>query len=308
MNEIVSICIPTYKQPELLDRCLQSISNQTYKQFDVYITDDTPDNSIKEVVDRYTGKMNVSYQRNKSPLGSPANWNEVLSKATGRYILLLHHDDAFSTKESLFNFVQPFFKDDTVDFVFARNPSLVKLARGKSLPGEFFKKYYHDPDLLLTGNLIGAPSNMMIKMAALEMYNINYKWIVDIEYYIRLFRKKKKYFYIDDALIDIGIHEGQITNDCINNNDVLLYEYLDYAITNDLKPSSIRLYDFYWRLIRNTKAFSFSQLASLGLFTDKLPLFIKHIITFQRKIPFFLLRSGVISKILMFLNKFLAGK
>jgi glycosyltransferase involved in cell wall biosynthesis len=308
MNDLVSICIPTYKQPELLELCLQSILVQTHQQFDVHITDDTPNDSVKAVVDRYSNKMNVSYQKNKKPLGSPANWNEALSKATGRYILLLHHDDAFSSKESLCKFVQPFIKDETVEFVFGRNQALEEKTKGNPLSGNFFKKYYRDPELLLTGNLIGAPSNVMVKLSALEMYNINYKWIVDIEYYIRLFRKKNKYRYIDDVLINIGIHEGQVTNDCINNNDVLLYEYLHYAISNELKANSIKLYDFYWRLIRNTKAFSFNQLASLGLSTEKFPKFIRNMIVFQRKMPFFLLRLGVISKMLMSSSYLLGGK
>ena len=42
----VSICIPCYKQTVFLKRTLDSITTQSYEDFEVIVTDDTPDYSI----------------------------------------------------------------------------------------------------------------------------------------------------------------------------------------------------------------------------------------------------------------------
>ena len=48
MNELISIIIPTYNQCEFLERCLKSISEQTYKNFEIIVIDNSStDNTIK---------------------------------------------------------------------------------------------------------------------------------------------------------------------------------------------------------------------------------------------------------------------
>jgi glycosyltransferase involved in cell wall biosynthesis len=71
----VSVCIPAYKQKELLARCLDSLLLQGFKDFEVIITDDTPDDSIADFVKGFKSDFPLHYYRNVIPLGSPANWN-----------------------------------------------------------------------------------------------------------------------------------------------------------------------------------------------------------------------------------------
>jgi glycosyltransferase involved in cell wall biosynthesis len=302
MSPLISICIPAYRQPALLERCLASIAMQTYKQVEVLISDDTPGNAVKIVVDRFTQQLPLQYTHNDKPLGTPANWNAALQMAKGDYLLLLHHDDAFSTPESLSLFLAPFQNDSTVDFVFGRNPTIQQLSAGKHFSPRLFLDYYADPECLITGNTIGAPSNVMLKAATLEQYNENYKWIVDIEMYVRLFRKKRKFFYVDKELISIGIHEGQVSNECVDNNDVLLFENISFAMDRQFKIRTWKLYDFYWRLLRNAGVRSVAQLTKLNLAEKDIPAFIRHMIRFQRKVPAPLLQQGLVSKLLMGVN------
>jgi glycosyltransferase involved in cell wall biosynthesis len=299
MNPLVSICIPAYRQPELLERCLTSVLAQTYKRVEVLITDDSPEEDVKIVVECFRGKLNITYVKNTKPLGSPANWNEALQLAKGEYIMLLHHDDAFASEKSLAVFLSPFRQDPTPDFVFARNPTVERLSDGKPFDASFFFKFYRSPDLLLAGNVIGAPSNVLLKASAVEWYNTKYKWIVDIEFYIRLFRKRRRFFYIDQKLIDIGIHSGQVSNDCADNHTVLLYENISYAAENNLQIINGRLYDFYWRLLRNAGTRRLSQLTETGLQEAGIPSFIRQMVSVQQKFPPGVLRNGFASKALM---------
>src|SRR5687768_8351704 len=128
MNHLVSICIPAYQQPALLERCLRSITSQTYKDVEILISDDTPNDSVKIIVDKFAKDLNISYRHNLRPLGSPSNWNAALEKAKGQYVMLLHHDDLFANEYSLAKFVTPFEKDSSVEFVFGRSPSIETLS------------------------------------------------------------------------------------------------------------------------------------------------------------------------------------
>jgi glycosyltransferase involved in cell wall biosynthesis len=47
MKKLVSICIPTYKQTEYLKKCLESILAQDFKDYELIISDDTPDDTIE---------------------------------------------------------------------------------------------------------------------------------------------------------------------------------------------------------------------------------------------------------------------
>nr|MCR4832765.1 glycosyltransferase [Butyrivibrio sp.] len=50
MSEVkVSICVPTYNNPEDVSRLLQSIARQTYKDYEVCISDDSTDDKIEKI-------------------------------------------------------------------------------------------------------------------------------------------------------------------------------------------------------------------------------------------------------------------
>ncbi|MTE24973.1 glycosyltransferase, partial [Microbacterium sp. ZXX196] len=43
---LISICIPAYKNPKLLKRCLNTVLEQTYSNIEVIITDDSPNEDV----------------------------------------------------------------------------------------------------------------------------------------------------------------------------------------------------------------------------------------------------------------------
>jgi glycosyltransferase involved in cell wall biosynthesis len=47
---LISICIPAYKRIEFLQRLFDSIAIQTYKGYEVIITDDSPDEVVATFV------------------------------------------------------------------------------------------------------------------------------------------------------------------------------------------------------------------------------------------------------------------
>ncbi|HNX52445.1 MAG TPA: glycosyltransferase [Pontiellaceae bacterium] len=91
-NPLVSICIPTYQRPELLERAIQSCLAQTYPHFEILITDNSPDNASAEIVSRLNDPR-IRYRKNETNLGPYGNINRVAALATGAYIKFLMDDD-----------------------------------------------------------------------------------------------------------------------------------------------------------------------------------------------------------------------
>ena len=70
-NVNISICIPAYKRTHFLKRLLQSIELQTYKDFEVIISDDSDDDSVSQLLTAFEGKFPIQYFKNEKSLGTP---------------------------------------------------------------------------------------------------------------------------------------------------------------------------------------------------------------------------------------------
>lgn len=104
-NPKISIIVPVYKVEKYLDRCIESIVNQTYKSLEIILVDDgSPDNCPK-MCDEWAkkdGRIKVIHKEN----GGVANArNYALKRATGDYIGFVDGDDyiEFDLFETLIN-------------------------------------------------------------------------------------------------------------------------------------------------------------------------------------------------------------
>ena len=96
VTPLVSVCIPTYNQPFFLAMAIQSVMNQTYKNIELIIGDDSTNEDTKKTMDYYLERYdNIKYFYHGGPLGGKGSKNTVfiLSKASGEYVNVLFHDD-----------------------------------------------------------------------------------------------------------------------------------------------------------------------------------------------------------------------
>ncbi|MDO9182889.1 MAG: glycosyltransferase family 2 protein [Bacteriovorax sp.] len=91
----VSIVIPSFERPELLDRLLQSIANQTYKEFEVFVVDDNSSNfyRVEQVVNKYSKEFKIELTKNKKKMGAPFSRNKGINLAQNDLIALVDDDD-----------------------------------------------------------------------------------------------------------------------------------------------------------------------------------------------------------------------
>ena len=251
--------------------------------------------------------MQVRYFKNSPPIGSPGNWNRALDRASGNFLMLVHQDDWFKTPDAISKYVAAFDEHPHADFVFCRS-----MAFEQTDPGlvtnhkKILENLASHPEGLLLGNIIGPPSNVMVRQRVTTRYALPFVWLVDVEYYIQLFKQGFKHFFIDEPLVLIGLHDEQMTKYVEQHPEIILKEHLLLATELDPKIfSDWRIYDQYWRLVRNHEVRSTQQLKDLGIDVEKLPGCILRMIDFQKKIPGAFLKNGPLSKSLMLLSKWL---
>lgn len=88
-----SILVPAYETPEAYLRAMvDSVLNQTYRNFELIIADASESDRVEKVMASYRDGR-ILYRRLKENGGISANTNQALKDATGDYAALLDHDD-----------------------------------------------------------------------------------------------------------------------------------------------------------------------------------------------------------------------
>ncbi len=91
----MSIIVPVYNVEKWLRRCIDSILNQTFRDFELILVDDGSPDNCPSICDEYAAKDNrikVIHQKNRG-LGEARN--SGLKVASGTYILFCDSDDAY---------------------------------------------------------------------------------------------------------------------------------------------------------------------------------------------------------------------
>lgn len=90
----VSVIVPVYNRVHLLPRAVNSVLNQTYRDFEIIVVDDGSTDNVKEVVEKLQKKdERIRYIRHEKNKGAGAARNTGIEAARGRYIAFQDSDD-----------------------------------------------------------------------------------------------------------------------------------------------------------------------------------------------------------------------
>jgi glycosyltransferase involved in cell wall biosynthesis len=228
----VSVCIPAYQQTVLLRKTLESLLSQTFTDYELIITDDTPGDEVEQLVRSFDFGAKLQYARNVSQLGSPGNWNEALSRARGQYIKIMHHDDWFLNEKSLGKFVSLLDQQPGADLAFCATQILDTRDQSLSLnrpDAVQIDAIRHNPaSLLYHNNIIGAPSAVIYRNKSGLRFDERIKYVVDIDFYIQILLQNRKLLYYSEPLIVNTSHSPlQVTQASLDKStQVGEYTYL----------------------------------------------------------------------------------
>ena len=186
-----SIAIPTWEinglGAEYLDYSFNILANQTFKDFEVVVSDHSLDDSIVRVIQKWSQFLDISYIRNEEGRGKIApNLNVAMSQCSGEYIKILFQDDFLYGDSALMD-----IKDEIVNSsneVRWLVTGCCHTKDGENLFDQMIPKYN---DRIHTGyNTISCPSVLTVKNDEETLaFDEDLNWVVDCSYYKRCYDK-----------------------------------------------------------------------------------------------------------------------
>lgn len=90
---LISVIVPVYRVEKYLDRCLQSITGQTYRNLEIILVDDGSPDGSGAICDAWAAKDSRIRVIHKENAGAGAARNTALDAATGEIISMIDSDD-----------------------------------------------------------------------------------------------------------------------------------------------------------------------------------------------------------------------
>lgn len=208
MSALISVIIPIYNVEKYLDRCLQSLINQTYKDMEIILVDDGSTDGCPQICDGYAIKYENVIVIHKKNGGLSSARNAGLKVAKGEYIGFVDSDDWVSVDMYMYLFDLLQMKQADVaqiNYILAYNEnskSLLDNEEIQTFKGKDILSYY----MLTTTTTTGSYSVcrcLFTKKVLRDLYFREGKVNEDIDYkYIALLRactftvsNQVKYFY-----------------------------------------------------------------------------------------------------------------
>lgn len=203
----ITIITCTYNSAKYLEKNIQSVEKQTYKNFEHIFIDGFSTDGTTDIIEKYQhGHSDKVFFYKLTPKGISNAMNEGIKKATGKYLIHLHSDDYFFDNyvlQDLINFLE---KNNYPDWIYGKinvlkdyesigiypNKKLFKLKKR----GRFFKKF-----ILKIHNFIPHQS-VFIKKEVFKKFGYfdeNLKTFMDFDMWIRI--KNKTNFIFFDRII-----------------------------------------------------------------------------------------------------------
>ena len=125
----ISIIIPVYNAEKYLKRCLESVFNQSYKNYEIIIVDDGSTDNSRKIYNNYSQRNNcrIIIQKNSGPSSAR---NKGIDIASGDFLFFLDSDD-YLEKNCL--------------------KELIKKSKQDALVGLKHKKVYNDKIVIASG-------------------------------------------------------------------------------------------------------------------------------------------------------------
>tara|TARA_B100000674_G_scaffold358988_1_gene301844 strand:- start:44 stop:799 length:756 start_codon:yes stop_codon:yes gene_type:complete len=92
-NQTIDIIIPNYNKAKYLRQCLNSIIDQTYKNWKVYLIDDNSNDNSKEILSKYQNIENIKIFNLKENKGPAYCRNFGIQKSNSEFIAFMDSDD-----------------------------------------------------------------------------------------------------------------------------------------------------------------------------------------------------------------------
>jgi glycosyltransferase involved in cell wall biosynthesis len=205
---LVSVIVNCFNGEKYLTKCLDSIKNQTYKNWEIIFWDNRSTDNSAIIFKSYKDKR-FKYFLSKKKNVLYKGRNLAINKAKGKYIAFLDTDD-FWDKNKLQEQI-PKFKNKKIGLVYSNffkftKNQIRKIAYGFNLPsGNVTKKIIENYSV---GFLTVVVKANLIKKKK-KIFDYKYDLLADLDFILRL-SLRTNFYGINKPLAYYRIHENQL--------------------------------------------------------------------------------------------------
>jgi len=200
INGLVSVVIPHYNCPELLVKCLASLTRQTYNAMEVVVVDDGSDNPerVRIIVDSYKPLLPIRLMEHSRNLGAPAARNHGAELCRGEYIFFLDADCELYSK-SIERMVTALLDNSDADFAYG----------GFRWGDTIIPPRKFDVEVLRRRNYITTMS--LIRRAKFPGFDERLRRHQDWDLWLTMTQKGSRGVCVDEILFDTPMRDGSIS-------------------------------------------------------------------------------------------------
>lgn len=223
---LISILIPAYEMhgfgSKFLEFSLNIIKNQTYKNVEVLVGDQSVNSKIKELCEKWSSEINIRWLKNEPELKcSSTNLNYIAKHINNdsKFIKILFQDDFLYDEMSLEYTVNAFNLNHELKWL-ASSCCHSKTGLDKYY---YMTPYYYDKIYLAEPNSISSPSVISIRSDCYIDFDERLMWLMDVDYYKQLFDKYGLPIILDKTTCINRTWGSQVSNmlsDEIKNSEV----------------------------------------------------------------------------------------
>lgn len=214
-DELVSVVMPAYNCEKFIGQSIQSVIDQTYKNWELIIVDDGSADNTKNIIQRYINvepRIKYFYQQNGKQ-GKARN--KAIANSVGSLIAFLDADDLWLPQklERQIFFIHEMKADAVFSYITHIDSDGQKVARGETGDGHEF--YFGDSGLafFFRMNIIPVFTVLSKRDAILQVNGFSevpeIQNIEDYDLWLRMLHNNSKFLLINEVLGAYRIHENQ---------------------------------------------------------------------------------------------------
>jgi glycosyltransferase involved in cell wall biosynthesis len=244
-STLVSIITPCLNSAEFIERTINSVLNQSYKNIEYIIIDGGSVDGTVDIIKKYEDKL--SYWLSEPDDGLYCAINKGMHIAKGEIVGYLNSDDIYYP-DTLKKVISFFCEKKEIDLVYGKlnfidiNDSIIFTMTYPSFNLKSFSS--------LNYSTIGQPSSFWRRdlMINVNYFNENFKLAADFDFFIKS-GKVGKFHFLPEKLAGFRIHRSQLTekHKFISRNEVAII-HKNYRSNRYTFPRNF-LYNFYFKLI-----------------------------------------------------------
>ncbi|PXV64127.1 glycosyl transferase family 2 [Dysgonomonas alginatilytica] len=235
----VSVLMPAYNAAEYIGEAIDSILEQTFKNFEFLIIDDGSTDSTADIIEQFNDTR-IKLIRNEGNKGLIYSLNYGLDIAQGKYIARMDADDiAFNTR-----------LEKQVEFL-ENNPDISILGTAFVFMGTSYEihhpNYNDEIRIKLLDDVVFAHPTVMMRRDVINLnnirYNADYTYIEDYRFWVEAAIKNVKMANLEEVLLQYRQHPNQVTSqraqEQLETKQRIKLEYLSHYFGENLTSDEL---------------------------------------------------------------------